>query len=138
MSPFEDRQDDYSPKELMVGSGINTALYNQWLYRGIFTATHEAEGSGTVSSYSFADILTVALIVQLRKAGIRLKKASKIAHKVVAVIQQGAGGLNDDTEAYVSFGDGFKVSLKDTGITMVLRLGIYTIVNNICRRIQDA
>lgn len=75
--------DFYTPKELMAGAGISTALYNQWLYRNLFSATKEAEGSGTISLYIFDDILVVSLIILLRRLDIRLKRASKIAKEAV-------------------------------------------------------
>ena len=140
MNSFE-RPDDYTPKELMVGAGINTGLYNQWLYRDIFTATHEADGPGTISSYSFSDILAVAVIVRLRRADIRLKKASRLARRIVT-------GLNEWRQkhmgedwpmVYVSFDEG-KVGIdigEDRNKEMVVRLNIDTVVNNICGRIEE-
>ena len=136
MNPFE-RPDDYSPKELMTGAGINVGLYNQWLYRNIFSATNEADGPGTTSSYSFSDILTVALIVKLRQADIRLKKASRLAHRVVARVSA-TGSVDEYDKAYIAFGsDGVQIDLEDKNKAMVLRLDIFTVVQNICGRIEE-
>jgi len=140
MNPFE-RPDDYTPKELMTGGGINTPIYNQWLYRNIFTATHEAQGPGTTSSYSFGDILTVALIVRLRKADIRLKKASSIAHDIVSGLDKWRNKrkTEDWPMVYVSFtDDGVKIDIdEDRNQEMVVRLNTDTIFSNIAGRIQE-
>lgn len=135
MNPLE-RPDDFTPKELMTGAAINVGLYNQWLYRNIFSATNEADGPGTISSYSFSDILTVALIVKLRQADIRLKKASRLAHEVVSMISA-TGNVEGNDKAYIAFGDdGVQVDLEDKNKEMVLRLDIFTVVQNICGRIE--
>ena len=135
MNPFEG-PDDYTPKQLMVGAGINTGLYNQWLYRQIFSATNEADGPGTISSYAFSDILTVALIVKLRQADIRLKKASRLAHEVVAMISA-KGGVDKNDTAYIAFSDdGVQIDLEDKSKEMVLRVDVFTVVQNVCGRID--
>ena len=61
-NPITDRPDDFTPAEMQAGAMLSREIYNQWLFRGVFKATHEADGPGTSSSYSFNDILTVAII----------------------------------------------------------------------------
>ena len=139
MNPFE-RANDYTPKELMTGAGINTGLYNQWLYRDIFSATNEADGPGTTSSYSFSDILCVALIVRLRSADIRLKKASKLAREIVARLDKwwNKHRGEDWPMVYMVFSDGVKIDIgEDKNKEMVVRLNTDTVVSNICGRIDE-
>ncbi len=139
-NPWNEK-DEYTPKHLMGGTGINTALYNQWLYRNIFTASNPAEGPGTTSSYAFSDILTVALIVRLRRADIRLKKASSIARDVVEGVakwkKQHKG--DDWPKVYVVFTeDGVRIDIdEDRNMEAVLRLDVFTIAMNIAGNIDN-
>lgn len=73
----------YTPKQMILGAGINRDLYNQWLYKGIIDASREAEGSGTKSGYSLDDICRVLIICYLRKNAIRLKHASAAASAII-------------------------------------------------------
>ena len=79
----------FTPKELMLGAGISRDLYNQWLFKGVIDATEKAEGPGTSSKYSMRDIVRVAIIRSLRKTGIRLNPAIKIAADVLQAIPEG-------------------------------------------------
>ena len=139
-NPWNER-DEYTPQHLMVGAGINTPLYNQWLYRNIFTATTPAEGPGTTSSYSFKDILMVALIVRLRRADIRLKRASSIAHDIIAGITkwQKQNKTQKWPMVYVVFtGNNVRIEIdQDANWEMTIRLDTDTIASNIAGRIEE-
>jgi len=136
------RPDDFEPRELMVGAGISTEVYNQWLYRDIFTATHQADGPGTVSSYSFADIVTVAVIVELRKLDMRLKKAKILAREVIDALTfwQNADNSTDWPSVYISFSDRGAPVVdvgKDKSREVVIRLNLHSVISNVCGRIDD-
>ena len=78
----------FTPKQMIKGAGINRDLYNQWLYKGIITATREADGAGTQSEYSLDDICRVSIIRYLKKAGIRLKHASSMASNIINLYKE--------------------------------------------------
>lgn len=140
------RPDGYSPKALMIGGGlvdekgqVNTPIYNQWLYRGVFFATWEAEGCGTISSYSFSDIMTVAIIVALRKFDIRLKKASKMALRTIEVLEEWFSQnpqVKDIDWPDIYMKDETEVSTEDSKAQAVIRLDIFTIYCNVMGRLE--
>ena len=140
MNPFNDPRDEFTPKELMAGAGINVTTYNGWLFRGTFIATHEADGAGTVSSYTFDDILKVALIVKLRLNHIALKKASRIASELVFTAN-GYLQATHETDlplAYSSLDEGIRIEFEDKKRSMVLRLDIQSLIYNVAGRIDEA
>lgn len=144
-----ERPDNYSPKELMVGGGlidnkgkVNTAIYNQWLYRGVFFATDEADGPGTTSSFSFPDIMTVAIIGSLRNFDIRLKKASKLAHEIMTILEawfEGKQGVNDDDWPfiYLRSGERIEVSAEELRGEAVIKINVFNIYCNVMGRLDE-
>lgn len=140
VNPFN-RYDDFTPRELMEVAGITTAIYNQWLYRGIFTATKEADGPGTASKYSFEDILIVAIIVKLRRVDMRLRRAKMLAADIVGALsgwQRNHNGSFEWPMAYLAFKDsGFNIDIgEDNNHDTVLRLNLRPIINKVCDQIE--
>lgn len=141
------RPDGYSPKALMIGGGLfndkgvlNTAIYNQWLYRGVFSATCEAEGSGTISSYSFSDVMTVAIIVVLRRFDIRLKKASKMAVRIIEVLEEWFDKhpqIEDEDWPSIYLDENINVSTEKLASLSVIRLNVFTIYSNVMARLEE-
>jgi hypothetical protein len=138
----------YSPRELMVGSGLfshksglNTDVYNQWLYRGIFSATWESKGSGTSSKYSKMDIMAVAIIRDLQAFGMSLKKCSEIAKLAVSKLNDWENKCiyqQDDYDGYwpdLYITDHMEVLFDpEFPASALIRLGIGNIYQNIIMR----
>lgn len=136
-NPLPDRPDDFTPAEMQAGAMLTREVYNQWLFRGIFRATHEADGPGTRSSYSFNDILTVRIISQLKGFNIPLKKASKMAHKIIEIVYDVRKDNSDWPIVYIVPNDkSFRIDLKDPHCD-TLRINTDSLVNNICGRIEE-
>lgn len=144
-----DRPDDYSPKELMVGGGllddrgkVNTPIYNQWLYRGVFAATCEADGPGTTSSFSFPDIMTVAVIGALRDFDIRLKKASRLAYEIMTILEswfKENPRVEDDAWPciYLKSGNKIEISTEELLGEAVLKINMFNIYCNVTGRLDE-
>ena len=135
------RRDDFKPRELMKGADLNTAVYNQWLYRDIFTATQGAGGPGHKSKFSFSDIVNVAVIKELRRVDMRLKRAKMLAADIIGDLsnwQRNSEGSFDWPMAYLAFVDGgFRIDIgEDHNHDTVLRINLRPIIDKVCERIE--
>lgn len=73
----------YTPRELIAATGLSRELYNQWLYRGLFTASVPAEGAGTSGKYSLKDIFKVNAMKELFMLGIPLPHSAKYVDAII-------------------------------------------------------
>ena len=145
----------FSPRYLMIGGGlvketkkgkvkVNEPLYHQWKYRMIFTACEDADGPGTISRYSYEDVLVVALVVRLRQFYIPLKKAGSLARDIVKIMSEWWPDHDEDDiwpEITIVICDkkGLRVEVKKarTSSRDALHIDVETICNNVNGRLEE-
>lgn len=134
----------YSPNELMIGGGLikengkpNTALYNQWLYRGIFKAQQEADGPGTVSIYDFFNILHVAVVVRLREFYLPLKQATRTAKKIIEFRRKNNKEKCKTIVIFLGEKGGLEIKMGDDNPEIdVIRINLTSIENEVIKRLE--
>jgi hypothetical protein len=131
------RPDDFEPIEMQAGASIERNLYDQWMFRGLIQAEHAAQGAGTYSRFSFKNILHAALLVELKKYDIRLKRCSEISKEIADIVEE----KGDWGVIYLSWGAGgtqFYTEETVQGRSSCLKLDIDMILSNVCGRIEEA
>jgi hypothetical protein len=134
--------DEYSPKALRIGAGLDTQKYAQWKQRGVIDATIDADGAGTKSSYTFTDIAKVALIIELNNYGIRMQKGKRVASEIISHVAEWQRHNTTGGQwpiIYVNCRNkDIQVAFEDNIMThSAIRLNLDIILSNACGRIEE-
>lgn len=75
--------DSYSTPEACAASGISYRMADYWARTNLVVPSiRTARGSGTQRRYSYGDVLALAVIAELLRAGLSLQRVRKIADRL--------------------------------------------------------
>lgn len=78
--PHDTRDKGYSSPEVALAAGVTYRQLDYWIRKDyIKTSIKDAKGQGTQRGFSLHDVVTVAVIAALSKAGMTIETAMSIA-----------------------------------------------------------